>query len=91
MSRVIKFSGLLDKNGKEISEGDILEEEAPRGNKYVVRSVPGGFAINQFQDDIANTPFYDALADMQTSGYVSTQCEVIGNIHENPELLEVEK
>jgi hypothetical protein len=82
-----QFTGLQDKNGREICEGDLLIEDAPRGNKYHVIRVKGGFAINTFQDEIATPMFFESLGDMQTQGYVTSQCSIIGNIHETPELL----
>jgi len=86
-----QFTGLHDKNGKEIYEGDILKEIAPRGYIYRVFSAAGGFVINAFQDEITMLRFAEPIANMQTAGYIQEQCEVIGNIHENPELLEVTK
>ena len=82
-----QFTGLHDKNGKEIYEGDILKEIAPRGYIYRVFSAAGGFVINAFQDEITMLRFAEPIANMQTAGYIQEQCEVIGNIHENPELL----
>ena len=82
-----QFTGLHDKNGKEIYEGDILKEIAPRGFIFRVFGVAGGFVINAFQDEITMLRFAEPIANMQTAGYIQEQCEVIGNIHENPELL----
>ncbi len=82
-----QFTGLYDKNGKEIYEGDVLKEIAPRGYIYRVFGVAGGFVINAFQDEITMLRFAEPIANMQTAGYIQEQCEVIGNIHENPELL----
>mgnify|MGYP001313693752 CR=1 FL=1 len=87
VGRFEQFTGLRDKNGKEIYEGDMLKETAPRGNVYRVFGVPGGFVINAFQDEITNLRYAEPLANMQTSGYIQEQCYIIGNIHENPELL----
>jgi uncharacterized phage protein (TIGR01671 family) len=84
-----QFTGLTDKNGKEIYEGDILEfkNELGRHQKYTVFRVDGGLAINAHNSDFGKeTQFFSACADMQTSQWLN-QCSVIGNIYENPELL----
>ena len=78
---LMQSTGLKDKNGKEIFEGDILDY---KGRKALVRW-HGSYAsfIYRFVDEPhkRNTewkPLY--LAYMK--------CEIIGNIYENPELLE---
>ncbi len=72
-----QFTGLRDKNGKEIYEGDILEnpdyEEA-----FVV----------EYHEGMAG---YVGWGDDKIAGcYLITgdEIEIIGSIHENPELLE---
>lgn len=72
-----QFTGLHDKNGKEIYEGDILIE-------------PGIF-------DLPRTVFWDhrfmrfGNISPSTCGYIAPhdyrKPEIIGNIHDNPELL----
>ena len=78
---LMQSTGLVDKNGKEIFEGDILDY---KGRKALVRW-HGSYAsfIYRFVDELQNRntewkPLY--LAYMK--------CEIIGNIYENPELLE---
>ena len=69
---LMQFTGLHDKNGKEIYEGDILRfENLP--DLDIVEATDGGW-----------NPFIDS---METDG--AWHYEVIGNIYENPELLEV--
>lgn len=72
----MQYTGLKDKNGKEIFEGDIL---AINNTRYVVgyRVYSGGWQL-----EIKN----EYCAEM-----VQGNCElleIIGNIYENPELLE---
>ena len=87
-----QFTGLHDKNGKEIYTGDILQLKKLDGSVllYKIFSVKGGFAFNTHQDDFHKLPikiyFYESTSDMQNSGFIST-LEIIGNIYENPELL----
>ena len=75
-----QFTGVHDKDGTKIYVGDVLQEIAPRGNRYTVFSVEGGFAVNTFQD--GDKSFYESLADKQTANYIKTQCIIIGNIHD---------
>lgn len=88
-----QYTGMKDKNGKDIWMGDIFKD-----NRGVVRSVfrvSGGFA---FEDNPAafgydhRSPLYpySPLADLQSASWLSQGCEVIGNIHDNPELLKTE-
>ena len=82
---LMQFTGLLDKNGKEIYEGDIVQAKYPYGTTGVIAWIDkrGGFMIKMI-DGLNGGAAYDK------EGYKlnSFKCEVIGNIYENPELLD---
>jgi hypothetical protein len=77
---VMQFTGLLDKNGKEIYEGDILKINLYNDEwKTKVRTYLGRLIIDVEGYDW-NTTALSFLDD-------EAETEVIGNIYENPELL----
>lgn len=72
--RELQFTGLKDKNRIEVCEGDVIK--TPSGIGYIVYE-DSGFAIK--------SPGSEAV-DWELSGYY-LECEIIGNIYENPELI----
>lgn len=91
-----QFTGLTDKNGMRIFEGDILAAKYPEQT----RSVPGVVKFGEFVDvDSADTYHYlgwhievlgSSISILEPSSD-GIEIEVIGNIHDNPEMLEVSK
>ena len=76
-----QYTGLKDKNGVEIWEGDIITSKEHNPSAFVVEFIDGGFCCTHgdesYPTDINH--FYSS---------VGCCIEVIGNIHDNPELLE---
>lgn len=75
-----QYTGMQDRNGKEIFEGDIINVPAWKMNGEV-NFTSGMFKVR----DRMRAYFNPSLASFM----VEVRCDVIGNIHDNPELLEV--
>ena len=73
-AELLQYTGLQDKNGTEIYEGDIVKDVSDELIGYIEYS-DGGFVI--IYDDIVQK------LNADESAYL----EVVGNIFENPELL----
>lgn len=83
-----QYTGLKDKNGKEIYEGDIFRNTINGGTWRVywnekdaafwIDSGVAGCSLGEFDWDRSNREY----------GFVRKNCEVIGNVHENKELID---
>jgi uncharacterized phage protein (TIGR01671 family) len=84
-----QFTGMVDKEEKEIFEGDIIREwlldsQEPEGGFWwnaIVKEYKGCWCLIQVDFD------YERNNEMPTLLYEDfSEIEVIGNIHDNPEL-----
>jgi len=95
---LMQFTGLQDKNGKEIYESDLVRsihfEDAEGKTHYLIHKIvwsdiySGWIAVSQGDKEMP--PFIKA-GTIQLFTYMkfAQGVEIIGNIHENPELLDV--
>jgi uncharacterized phage protein (TIGR01671 family) len=105
----MQFTGLLDKNGKEIYAGDVVRhvrevyapdnyqtgeaafEEYQYTRKGVISiTTSKGVVINGYQERhcVHEGDFADRRKYNENPGSYSDYAEIIGNIHENPELMD---
>lgn len=75
---IMQFTGLLDKNGKEIYEGDIVTLYDPYTKSQHITEV--------IWDDV-NCRFAMKYTFVDFDFSITDEIEVIGNIYENPELI----
>ena len=81
--KLMQFTGLVDMYGKEIFEGDVL------------KTSDGELAKVVWNKELAcwEAEFLDEIVDLSEVADVKIErsdCEIVGNIYENPELLEEE-
>lgn len=75
---VREWTGLHDKNGKEIYEGDIVT----LGNEHYVVSWDAFFGLWQLGSSTEGVPYLKL-------GRANERLEIVGNIYENPDLLTI--
>jgi uncharacterized phage protein (TIGR01671 family) len=83
---IMQYIGIKDRNGKEVYEGDILKV----GENLMAEIVYIDENCDDYGDEI-NSAFHAKIKGhdkiIPLDGYLKKNCEVIGNVFENPELL----
>lgn len=87
---LMQYAGIKDKNGKEIYEGDIvnIHQTVNGENVFVIEITNTGLVIPSYRFDRNYKYQYNIRELLEVDEY-EKEIEVIGNIYENPELLEV--
>lgn len=70
---LLQYTGIKDKNGMEICEGDVVTFNHPNKAKWIVKDII--FLVSLI------------ITWEKTIHKTKTEIEIIGNIHQNPELL----
>ena len=83
-----QYTGLKDKNGKEIYEGDIIGCHNPNIKHLIFYNEKQGRFMAALNGDIEND--YINVCGLDDSRWNASK-EVIGNIHDNPELIKEEE
>lgn len=76
---LMQYTGLKDKNGVEIYEGDIVKHIDWDNKIYRIEFLNGSFILRRDFENIINKDFQEVDYGLEI--------EVIGNIYENKELL----
>lgn len=78
---LMQFTGLKDKNGKEIYDGDIVEYKDFSNGMYLFKEQPKARGVIKI-NNLLNGIYLKGLGTFK-----GDKVEVIGNIHDNPEIL----
>ncbi|WP_185434383.1 YopX family protein [Listeria booriae] len=95
--KLVQYTGLKDKNGKKVFEGDILRvTEMSEGYKSAE------LEVKEFKAPVVFDDYGWILYDKEDTGYplvildrtfdsigTDTEIEILGNLYDSPELLEV--
>jgi uncharacterized phage protein (TIGR01671 family) len=82
---LMQYTGLKDKNGKEIYEGDIIKVWGRDDYLETIVFEHGSFVAKDYDQKVGDGT---GGSLWQNKKHTEEECEVIGNIYENPELLE---
>ena len=83
-----QYTGLKDKKGKRIFEGDVLESQIGDRHRWIVSYIDGGFEIAQMGIKPKKRKLQSNTDTLCADNIAFYDLVVVGNIHDNPELLE---
>ena len=93
-----QYTGLTDKNGKRIFEGDIVRATIERAERCQSPRIENGvigydcigmIGLILYKDKNGENVWSDFFNELSLSGLIEDYYfEIIGNIHDNPELLQ---
>ena len=83
-----QYTGMLDKNGKKIFEGDLIFQKFEDGESEVAEVIwhDSPESVGWYIHSICPIPDFYPFCSFDCAAW-----EVIGNIHDNPEMLRKEK
>lgn len=86
---LMQFTGLLDKNGKEIYEGDIVELKYYNSTKYYKKAIikAEGITYKAYLEDGDKWDNDYSYEDWSDNWELCDHILIVGNIYETPELL----
>ena len=91
-AEIMQYTGLKNNNdGTELYEGDILESPLWEGEPYEIVFKDQAFKARDIRKKIVHDSDLFFTLDDLLSGCAGDTFKVIGNIYENPELLEGER
>lgn len=90
---ICQYTGLTDKNGNKIWENDLIKCYYASGNEMAISQIvfsEGSLNLGWCKKDLKSLCIYnDSLLETGIKQRDAKECDVIGNIFDNPELLGV--